>query len=160
MRDAPPPRQTRQNSAAAKRSVPAGPVAHREHLEVEVDVRHVVHRPLGQREPDQLPRVGVLVADGPLVLGARHEDRVLLRALVGGRHDGVPREELALAGELVLHLLEPPARLLVDVLGDFAVAAGQGPRGAARPRGGCGEPRRPPCEGPHFSSRRRGGVDV
>ena len=50
--------------------MPAGPVAHREHLEVEVDVRHVVHRPLGQREPDQLPGVRVLVADGALVLGA------------------------------------------------------------------------------------------
>ena len=51
--------------------MPAGPVAHREHLEVEVDVRHVVHRPLGQREPDELARVGVLVADGALVLGAK-----------------------------------------------------------------------------------------
>ena len=70
MRDAPPPRLTRRYSAAAKRSVPAGPVAHREHLEVEVAVRHVVHRPLGQREPDELARVGVLVADGALVLGA------------------------------------------------------------------------------------------
>ena len=75
-----------------------------------------------------MPSIQVLVTDGPLVLGARHEDRVPFVPWSAGGTMG-PARRGALAAELIP---EPPARLLVDVLGDFAVAAGEGPRGDAR----------------------------
>eukprot|EP00629_Pelagomonadales_sp_RCC1024_P018205 CAMPEP_0119272594 /NCGR_PEP_ID=MMETSP1329-20130426/8782_1 /TAXON_ID=114041 /ORGANISM="Genus nov. species nov., Strain RCC1024" /LENGTH=136 /DNA_ID=CAMNT_0007272669 /DNA_START=29 /DNA_END=442 /DNA_ORIENTATION=- len=120
-------------------------------LEVEVDVGDVVHGPLGQREPDELAHVGVLVAHGALVLGRRHKDRVFLGALVRRRHDGVPRVELALARGLEVHLGLAAAGLLLHIGRDFAIDRERAPRvERRRPSRGPGRgPRRERAAGEH-----------